>query len=50
MIEIGLTVEGQRGLASSRWQRLVLAIEELGFAGLPLNPDILFPNFRRKSS
>ncbi|MBV7330608.1 LLM class flavin-dependent oxidoreductase [Chloroflexi bacterium TSY] len=34
MIEICLTVEGQRGLTWPRWQRLVPAVEELGFAGL----------------
>lgn len=34
MIEICLTVEGQRGLTWPRWQRLVSAVEDLGFSGL----------------
>ena len=34
MIEICLTIEGQRGLTWPCWQRLVPAVEELGFAGL----------------
>ena len=34
MIEICLTVEGQRGLTWPQWQRFVAAVEGLGFAGL----------------
>ncbi|NOZ73712.1 MAG: TIGR03560 family F420-dependent LLM class oxidoreductase [Chloroflexi bacterium] len=33
-MQIALTIEGQRGLTWQRWQRLVLAVEALGFAGL----------------
>jgi F420-dependent oxidoreductase-like protein len=34
MVEVALMVEGQSGLTWPRWQRLVLAAEELGFAAL----------------
>ncbi len=34
MIELALMVEGQNGLNWPRWQRLVTAVEDLGFAGL----------------
>ena len=34
MLEICLTVEGQRGVTWSRWQRFVPVVEQLGFAGL----------------
>ncbi len=34
MIEIALMVEGQYGMNWGRWQRLGIAAEELGFAGL----------------
>ncbi|MCL4869311.1 MAG: TIGR03560 family F420-dependent LLM class oxidoreductase [Anaerolineae bacterium] len=34
MIEVALMVEGQNGLTWPRWQRLALAVEALGFAGL----------------
>ncbi len=34
MIEIALMIEGQNGLNWERWQRLALAAEHLGFAGL----------------
>jgi F420-dependent oxidoreductase-like protein len=34
MIEIAIMIEGQNGLNWPRWQRLVRAVEDLGFAGL----------------
>ncbi len=34
MIPVSLVVEGQQGLSWPRWQRLVAAVDELGFAGL----------------
>ncbi len=34
MIELAIMVEGQNGLNWPRWQRLVTAVEDLGFAGL----------------
>lgn len=34
MIEVAIMIEGQNGLNWDRWQRLALAVEELGFAGL----------------
>ena len=34
MTEIAIMVEGQNGLNWERWQRLALAVEELGFVGL----------------
>lgn len=34
MIELALMIEGQQGLNWPRWQRLVRAAEDLGFAGL----------------
>ncbi len=34
MIELSLMIEGQDGLDWPRWQRLVAAAEEGGFAGL----------------
>lgn len=34
MLEIFLTVEGQRGVTWPRWQRFVRAVEEVGLAGL----------------
>jgi F420-dependent oxidoreductase-like protein len=34
MIEVAIMVEGQNGLNWQRWQRLALAVEELGYAGL----------------
>jgi F420-dependent oxidoreductase-like protein len=33
-MDIGIMIEGQNGLTWARWQRLVRAVEELGFAGL----------------
>lgn len=33
-MQIAITIEGQRGLTWERWQRLVPAVEALGFAGL----------------
>ncbi len=34
MVEIAIMIEGQNGLNWSRWQKIALAVEELGFAGL----------------
>lgn len=34
MVDVALMVEGQRGLTWPRWQRMVRAAEELGFAAL----------------
>jgi len=34
MIELAIMIEGQNGLNWPRWQRLVTAVEDLGFAGL----------------
>ena len=34
MIEVGIMIEGQDGLTWERWQRVVRAVEELGFVGL----------------
>lgn len=34
MVEIALMIEGQNGLNWPRWQRIVSAVEDLGFAGL----------------
>jgi len=34
MMEIAIMIEGQNGLNWSRWQRLAIAVEDLGFAGL----------------
>jgi F420-dependent oxidoreductase-like protein len=34
MLEIAIMIEGQNGLNWPRWQRLVKAVEELGFVGL----------------
>ncbi len=34
MLEIAIMIEGQNGLNWPRWQRLVRAVEDLGFAGL----------------
>lgn len=34
MLEIAIMLEGQNGLNWSRWQRITLAVEQLGFAGL----------------
>lgn len=34
MLKISLMIEGQNGLNWQRWQRLALAVEELGFNGL----------------
>jgi F420-dependent oxidoreductase-like protein len=34
MIEIAIMIEGQNGLNWSRWQRIVKAVEDLGFIGL----------------
>ena len=34
MIEIAIMIEGQNGLNWPRWQRLVKAVEDLGFVGL----------------
>ncbi len=33
-MKISITIEGQRGLTWPRWQRIVRAVEALGFAGL----------------
>jgi F420-dependent oxidoreductase-like protein len=33
-VDVGIMVEGQSGLTWARWQRLALAVEELGFAAL----------------
>ena len=34
MLDLALMIEGQNGLNWRRWQRLALAVEALGFAGL----------------
>lgn len=34
MIEVAIMIEGQNGLTWRRWQRLAMAVEDLGFAGL----------------
>jgi F420-dependent oxidoreductase-like protein len=34
MLELAIMIEGQNGLNWERWQRLALAVEALGFAGL----------------
>jgi F420-dependent oxidoreductase-like protein len=34
MLEIAMMLEGQNGLNWPRWQRIALAVEQLGFAGL----------------
>jgi F420-dependent oxidoreductase-like protein len=34
VIEVAIMIEGQNGLNWANWQRLALAVEELGFAGL----------------
>jgi F420-dependent oxidoreductase-like protein len=34
MLEIAIMIEGQNGLTWPRWQRLVRAVEDLGFVGL----------------
>ena len=34
MLELGIMIEGQNGLNWPRWQRLAVAVEDLGFAGL----------------
>jgi F420-dependent oxidoreductase-like protein len=34
MLELAIMIEGQNGLNWARWQRLALAVEALGFAGL----------------
>lgn len=34
MLEIAIMIEGQNGLAWSRWQKIVRLVEELGFVGL----------------
>jgi F420-dependent oxidoreductase-like protein len=34
MLEIAIMIEGQNGLTWPRWQRLAVAVEDLGFAGL----------------
>ena len=34
MLEIAIMIEGQNGLNWERWQRMALAVEALGFAGL----------------
>ena len=34
MLEIAIMIEGQNGLNWPRWQRLVAAVEDLGFVGL----------------
>jgi len=34
MLEVAIMIEGQNGLTWPRWQKLVLLVEELGFAGL----------------
>ena len=34
MIEVAIMIEGQNGLNWPRWQRMVQAVEELGFVGL----------------
>lgn len=34
MLEIAIMIEGQNGLNWERWQRLAIAVEALGFAGL----------------
>lgn len=33
-MDIAIMLEGQHGLTWPRWQRIALAVEELGFAGL----------------
>ena len=34
MLDVAIMVEGQSGLTWARWQRLALAVEDLGFAAL----------------
>src|SRR5574341_1941350 len=34
MLEIAIMIEGQNGLTWPRWQNIVRAVEDLGFAGL----------------
>ncbi len=34
MLELSIMIEGQNGLNWARWQRIVRAVEDLGFAGL----------------
>ncbi|HSF82244.1 MAG TPA: TIGR03560 family F420-dependent LLM class oxidoreductase [Anaerolineales bacterium] len=34
MLDIAIMIEGQNGLTWPRWQKIALAVEELGFAGL----------------
>ena len=34
MIEVAVMLEGQNGLTWPRWQRMAMAVEDLGFAGL----------------
>jgi F420-dependent oxidoreductase-like protein len=34
MIEVAIMIEGQNGLTWPRWQRIAMAVEQLGFAGL----------------
>jgi F420-dependent oxidoreductase-like protein len=34
MLELAIMIEGQNGLNWPRWQRLAMAVEDLGFAGL----------------
>ncbi|MDQ3225069.1 MAG: LLM class flavin-dependent oxidoreductase [Chloroflexota bacterium] len=34
MIDVGLMIEGQQGVTWPRWQRIALAVEEAGYAGL----------------
>ena len=34
MVEVAIMVEGQNGLTWPRWQRMVTAVEDLGFVGL----------------
>lgn len=34
MLEIAIMIEGQNGLTWPRWQKIAVAVEELGFAGL----------------
>ena len=34
MLEVAIMVEGQEGVGWDSWQRLALAVEDLGYAGL----------------
>ena len=44
MIEIAIMIEGQNGLNWPRWQRIVRAVEDLGFAGLYRSDHYTYAN------